>query len=154
MELATAVIDAFAGLSKCDAADAGWALETFRFRLDVHDSGAHGLSLSVYRIKGERNQARLRPTGLPRQADRGVGCRPGGLPHWIRRGLQLWYVPSYLPGRRAVVTKFRSTEGKMPRTRVPSAETHRAVVTPMLGGWIVAVASPGSRIYITTRMRR
>ena len=31
--------------------------------------------------------APLRPTGLVRQADQGVGCGPGGPPYWNRRGL-------------------------------------------------------------------
>ena len=60
----------------------------------------------------------------------------------------------YFTSALELVAKFSSKEGKTPRISVPSAAAHSVVLMPALSGSSVSVDSPGSCIYITTRMRR
>jgi hypothetical protein len=52
------------------------------------------------------------------------------------------------------VAKLSTTDGKMPKTSVPAADTHSVVQMPALGGGSLNMPSPGSFMYIMTMMRK
>jgi hypothetical protein len=63
-------------------------------------------------------------------------------------------IGGYLTSALELFAKFSSSDGKIPRISVPNAAAHSVVRMPGLSGSSVTVDSPGSCMYITTKMRR